>query len=147
MNTGVGNKIVLRGYQYDPIIAVGNDGVLQVSAGEPCDGNLPPLIPQPDSPNQGASSAASKYVNWGLASMFIGSKSALAGSTLAFGMMVGLLPSTFTVMAQSDVVSECDLAPIEVEIYVDTLVEELVQMEYKTGDFEICPPESKSHPN
>ena len=86
-----------------------------------------------------------------LASMLMGSKNALAGSTLALSMTVGLLSSAPTAMAAghlgNDVVSECDLVPIEVEIYVDAMADEIVQMEYKTGEFEVCPPESKYNEN
>lgn len=143
LNTGVGNKIVLRGYEYEPIISEADDGVLAISTGDPCDG-APPLIPDPDSPNTDESStAASTYLGWGLASMFLSSRSALAGSTLALGMTVGFLSSAPTALAEQSTISECDLAPIEVEIYVDTMASEIVQMEYQTGDFEICPPESK----
>jgi hypothetical protein len=152
LNTGVGNKIVFRGYKYDPVIAEGADGVLQVSAGEPCeevedpmegDNMNPPLNPDPGTPPGGESAGAAQYLGWGLASMLMGTRSALAGSTLALGMTVGMLSSAPMAMAQNDVVSECDLAPIEVEIYVDTMSGELVQMEYKTGDYEVCPTESK----
>lgn len=143
MNTGVGNKIVLRGYQYEPIISEAGNGVLEISSGDPCDGT-PPLIPNPNSPNNDESSAAATYLGWGLVGMFLHGRTALTGSTLALGMTVGLLSSapTGALAQQNNVVSECDLAPIEVEIYVDTMASEIVQMEYQTGDYETCPPES-----
>lgn len=145
LNTGVGNKIVLRGYDYQPTIEESMDGTLQVSLGEPCDSSVqtPPedgaggVNPEPEGPNLG-SGAAAKYLSWGL-SAFVGQKSAVAGSALALGLTAGFLPSA----TAQDVVSECDLAPIEVEIFVDAMADELVQMQYKTGDFEVCPPESK----
>jgi hypothetical protein len=147
LNTGVGNKIVLRGYLYDPVIEEGEGGVLQVSAGGPCEDPPEGLNPDPDPPGDGddpeSSAGTAQYLGWGLASMLMGTRSALAGSTLALGMTVGFLSSAPTAMAQTDIISECELAPIEVEIYVDTMASELVQMAYKTGDYEVCPTESK----
>jgi hypothetical protein len=59
-------------------------------------------------------------------------------------MTVGLMSSSApTALAQQDVIAECELVPIEVEIYVDAMVDEIVQMEYQTGEFEMCPPESR----
>ncbi|KAL3941693.1 MAG: hypothetical protein SGARI_000515, partial [Bacillariaceae sp.] len=84
------------------------------------------------------------YLGWGLTAL-VGHKNALAGSTLAMGMTVGLLSSSApTAMAQQeDVIAECDLVPIEVEIYVDAMADEIVQAQYQTGEFEACPAESK----
>jgi hypothetical protein len=139
----------LRGYKYEPIVSENEDGVLEVSVGEPCDGSGFAPIPDPDAPDLNESSSAasvSKLLGWGLAAL-VGRNNALAGSTLAMGMTVGLLSSSApTVVAQQeDIIAECDLVPIEVEIYVDSMADELVQMEYQTGEFEICPPESKSY--
>ena len=132
---------MLRGYQYEPLITEPGNGVLEISTGDPCDG-FPPLIPIPNSPDLDESSAAATYLGWGLASMFMNSRSALAGSTLALGLTVGFMSSAPMALAEQSTISECDLAPIEVEIYVDTLASEIVQMEYQTGDYETCPPES-----
>lgn len=148
MNTGVGNKIVLRGYGYEPIVNEAEDGTIQISTGQPCDGEeAGPLIPDPEDPQLGdAASSLTNYIGWGLAAM-VGQKSALAGSTLALSMTVGFMSSAApTAMAQQEVViAECELAPIEVEIFVDAMADEIIQQQFQTGEFESCPPESKFH--
>jgi hypothetical protein len=42
-----------------------------------------------------------------------------------------------------DTTAECSVVPVDVEIYVDVMIEDLVNMKYKAGKYEECPPESK----
>ena len=72
------------------------------------------------------------------------------GFVLPFGLMVSsLAPKAFA----QDTIAACDLVPIVVEIYLDTdtdgsvstgtNVTDIVTQAFKTGDYEVCPPESK----
>eukprot|EP00934_Nitzschia_sp_Nitz4_P000700 Nitzschia sp. Nitz4//scaffold21_size171442//127911//130441//NITZ4_002182-RA/size171442-augustus-gene-0.207-mRNA-1//-1//CDS//3329542474//700//frame0 len=141
LNTGVGNKIILKNYEYEPVIQEGLDGSLQISLGEPCDTDSETGSPT-GSPTEGDNSSAASYLGWGLASMFMGQKSAIAGSTLALAMAVGFMSSAPVAMAD-DVISSCELAPIEVEIYIDASSEEIVSIDQKAGQYMECPPETQ----
>lgn len=148
-NSGVGNKVIFKGFSKTPIVGM-DDGVLTVSAGENCasDDTLDP----PDNPDGEATSSAAKAVNFlGIALSFLSGQS--AGTSIvsagAFAFAFSLLEFSQPVLADGTV-SECDLDPIEVEIYVDTTADEIVMREAKSGDFEVCPPESlywKHHPD
>ena len=169
MNAGMGNKIVLSGYDYDPVIEESlSDGIIQVSTGEACGLVTPPGGGEStdaevlDADISGASSQSfaptsslAKYLGWGMAAGLAGLNGGGQSSQLALSAVVlsaPLLssPSSAGVMAQDIISTECELAPIEVEIFVDTDVpivdmdaESQINMEYQTGEFEVCPPESK----
>ena len=133
---GMGNKVILKGYDKMPMIET-EFGQVTVSAGEACDS-----IAKPEGE---ATSSASKLL--GLALPFLlGTSSGGIGSGLAFGLASGLLGHA---IVDAQTTSECDVVPIEVDIYVDATADEIVMRSVQSGDFEICPPESfywKHHP-
>lgn len=131
MNTGAGNKVVLSGYDVKPEVEVVGD-VITVSAGDPCvpDSGDPP----PDS------SAIKQFLGLSVPLVFghfAGPGSALV-STLAF--------VTFSAGFAQAQTAECELVPIEVEIFVDSTGDgdpsDLIAMEMQTGQYNPCPPES-----
>ena len=148
-NTGVGNKIVLKGFLVEPIIEV-VDGVVTVTAGEPCDGAVEITKTTEDSEeNKGpvldgetafASSAVTQFL--GMSVPFLYGRSAGVGSTLF--TVLALTSSVSPLAFAQNVVSECDLVPIEVDIFMDTSddASATVAMETQTGQFNTCPPES-----
>lgn len=115
-----GNKIVLKGYEVEPIVEVTEDGI-SVSAGPPCGatggGDTPTDAPVGGGDTSGA------YVALGAASLFSKNAFALTLATLFF-------TSPFVA---ADVCSN----EISIEIYTD--VNSLIEEEFKTGE---CPTES-----
>jgi hypothetical protein len=116
----MGNKIVLKGFTKTPLVEIVDD-VVTISAGEPCEAS--PLV------------GSAAYMAMGLPFVFGRSTTGVLGSTL-----IGMTLMSQSVKAQS---SECSIVPIEVEIYVDASSDEIVMRQAKSGDFEVCPPESK----
>jgi hypothetical protein len=135
-NMGMGNKIILKGYEKMPVIET-EVGQVTVRAGEACDSVT---VPEGE-----ATSSASKLLGFALP-FLLGTTSGGIGSGLAFGLAGGLLGHA---MVDAQTTSECALVPIEVDIYVDATADEIVMRSVQGGDFEICPPESlywKHHP-
>jgi hypothetical protein len=135
---GIGNKIVLKGYGKMPMIETAV-GQVTVTAGEACDS-----VAQP--PADETTSSASKLLGFALP-FLLGTTSGGIGSGLALGLAGGLLGHA---MVDAQTTSECDIVPIEVDIYVDASADEIVMRSVLSGDFEICPPESmyfKHHPS
>lgn len=136
----MGNKVVLKGFDSTPIIEE-IDGSLVVKPGDPCGKAAPP-----GNETETEESMAAMATTFGLSFLFgrHGYIGAL-GTTLLLTSFMG----SSTVSAQDAV--ECQLLPIEVEIYVDSLpVNEQVMKDFQSGDFEVCPPEStywKHHPD
>jgi hypothetical protein len=157
LNTGVGNKVILSGYDYEPVVAMSEDGmVVRVSAGTPC--GLTGPGDQPDGttesgddtedPTTGggeeesSSSSATKLLSFGIPMVLGGQKTGLVSAMTAFTML-SLSSSFLPQVVGQDIVSECELVPIEVEIYVDALADDIVNAAYKTGsEYEACPPET-----
>jgi hypothetical protein len=133
---GMGNKIILKGYRKMPMIAT-EVGSMMVSAGEPCGDEV--------KPEGEATSSATRILRFALP-FLLGTTSGGISSGLAFGLAGGLLGHA---MVNAQTTAECELAPIEVDIYVDASSDEIVMRSVQSGDFEICPPESfywKHHP-
>lgn len=124
-NTGQGNKIVLRGFEAQPVIEEIDDTIV-IKAGSPCKETGTPAD-DPTTPTAATS-------------MAVGGLSMLLGRS-AIPMLMGLTFLGHSAYAQNAV--ECQLLPIQVEIYVDATVDELVMRDFQSGDFEVCPPESK----
>lgn len=131
-NTGAGNKIVLKGFEREPIVNI-NDGVVTISAGEPCD---PTDGGSGDAPTDTPPEESSAMLAMGLPFLFGRSTASVIGSSL-----LGLSLMSRSTHAQTT--AECQIAPIEVEIYVDATADEIVMRESQSGNFETCPPESK----
>lgn len=124
VNTGVGNKVVLKNYgDYKLDIAQG-DGFIEISRGEACD-NSP--------------STAAMSMLFGAPMLFHKS-----GMSLMTTMAMGLALFGPTAFADT---AECSSVPIEVEIYVDAMVEDIVNKKFKAGEYNECSPESKSIPS
>lgn len=113
---------MLKEFDREPIVNV-NDGVISVSAGATCE----------DSTAAPMDSAAMLAV--GLPFLFGHSTAGVIGSSL-----MGLALMGRSSNAQST--SECEIVPIEVDIYVDAMADEIVMRDAQSGDFEVCPPES-----
>ena len=61
--------------------------------------------------------------------------------TTAMAVTAGI--AAFGLGVQAQTAAECSSVPIEVDIYVDAMVEEIVNKMYKAGEYDYCPPESK----
>jgi hypothetical protein len=114
-----GNKIVLKGYEVEPIVEVTDDGIT-VSAGAPCDGGV--AVPPVDDSESGDDSS-SAYVALGVASMFSKNAFALTLATLFFT----------TPFAAGQACSN----EISIEIYTD--INSLIADDFNLGE---CPTES-----
>jgi hypothetical protein len=125
----MGNKIVLKGFSTEPVVSI-VDGVVTVSAGEPCDGTAPTSPTAPTAPTESAA-----YMAMGLPFLFGRSAAGVLGSSLVGMTLLGRGASAQT--------AACQIAPIEVDIYVDASSDEIVMREAQSGNFEVCPPESK----
>jgi hypothetical protein len=125
---GLGNKIILKGYERMPVIA-SEVGSMMVTAGEACEDAVVPTK---------STSSATRLLGFALP-FLLGSTSGGVGSGLAFGLAGGLLGHA---MVDAQSTQECELAPIEVDIYVDASSDEIIMRTVQSGDFEICPPES-----
>lgn len=136
--TGQGNKIVLKGYDYEPEVDVGSD-MITISAGSPCkdDGDV-----GGDVPDDGGGAAFSAAAGLGVTSLFSKNAIALGLATLAFS-------APYASAAAHGCANE-----IIIEIYTDaapvapsTDLEAYVEEEFKIGE---CPTESmwwKHHPS
>jgi hypothetical protein len=134
-NYGLGNKIVLKGYEVMPMVA-SEVGSMTVSAGEACDGAAP---------NPTSTSSAARFLGFALP-FLLGTTSGGVGSGIALGLAGGMLGQA---MVDAQTTQECELAPIAVDIYIDASSDEIVMRAAQSGDFEMCPPESlywKHHP-
>lgn len=122
VNTGVGNKVVLKNYgDYELDIEQG-DGFIEIARGDPCD-NSP-------------SAAAAMSMFFGVPMLF-----QKGGMSLMTTMAMGLALFGPTAFADT---AECSSVPIEVEIYVDAMIEDIVNRKFKAGEYNECSPESKS---
>lgn len=117
VSSSQGNKIVLKGYEVEPIVEVTDDGIT-ISAGAPCEASVPPG----DGTDSGDDSS-SAYVALGVASMFSKNAFALTLATLFFT----------TPFAAAETCSN----EISIEIYTD--VNSLIEDDFKLG---VCPTES-----
>ena len=138
------------------------DGIISVAAGDPCeeidmpDSSGTDTTPEePEDPvtisktpegEEGAlkSSAVRNFL--GLSVPLLVGRSMGISSGVGSALMTTLAltsSSTPWVHAQEMVASECEIVPIEVDIYVDSTADEIVMMGAQSGDFEVCPPESK----
>jgi hypothetical protein len=142
----MGNKVVLKGYGKMPMVeTVGS--TLSVAAGNGCEEETS----GGDSPGTEESSATSlnQVIGFTLPFLF-GTSARLPAATVAVAMATGFLGASPFASAQVSVTTECQLAPIDVEIYIDATSDEIVMQNSKSGDFEVCPPESlywKHHPD
>ena len=107
------------------------NGKLVVSAGDSCTA--------PVDTGSGASSLTTAAA-MGVPLLF-GGAARMPAVTMVAAAATGLLSTLPQANAQT--VSECETATIEVEIYLDTTADEIVMREAQSGDFEVCPPESK----
>lgn len=132
-----------------PIVEEKEGGVLSVSAGDLCETVPSEGTKEPDSSTTSFTTALALALP-----VLVGRNSGLSGYTVAgLGLATwGAFSSPSFAQAQaldgggSDAVDACDVVPIDVEIYVaatSASSDELVMREYNSGDFEICPPESK----
>lgn len=160
LNTGVGNKIVLKGFSVEPLVEV-DDGAVTITAGDPCDPGTTVVersgtVEEAESP-QGAEEKGSLEDELVLlTSGAAGMKHSVALSVpLVVGRVFDASPalSLFTALALTSAfsatgvaaqdTSSCGLLPIEVDIFVDTAdADDIVAMETQTGQYGTCPPES-----
>jgi hypothetical protein len=147
-NTGGGNKVVLKGYGKMPMIDyVGSS--LSVAAGVGCE---TPDVDVPGTDTEDPSSAATtlnQVIGFTLPFLF-GSSVRLPTATVAVAMATGFLAASPMASAQVTTTTECQLAPIDVEIYIDATSNEIVMQNSQSGNFEVCPPETlywKHHPD
>lgn len=132
----MGNKIVLKNFEREPVV-VETETSIEIKQGDPCKDEGTPT--DPSEPTDPSPSAASRALAFGI--------------PLAMGQIFGL-PTTamaltagvaaFGLGAQAQNTAECSSVPIEVDIYVDATVEEIVNKMYKAGEYNECPAESKS---
>jgi hypothetical protein len=141
-STGESNKVVLRGFSREPMVVM-EGGVLTVSAGEPCDGSAPTADDSAGVPTTGTSSASAAFafLNFGLP-IFLGRG---VSSGVGSALLTTLALSASAPFAGAQETAACESVPIEVDIYVGGAANELVMREAQSGDFEVCPPESKSN--
>ena len=138
----------MKGFLVEPIIEV-VDGIVTVTAGEPCDGaveitkkttdseeNKSPIL---DEETAITSSAMRQFL--GFSVPFLYGRSTGVGSALLTFLA---LTSSVSPLSLAQDVSECNLVPIEVDIFMDTTgdASATVAMETQTGQFNTCPPES-----
>jgi len=117
------------------------DGTMSITAGESC--IEAPIVETPVETE--TASSATKLLQY--APLFFGMRYGGVTGSLSIVLTAAFMGKT--VMADT-VVSACDLVPIEVEIYVDITANELVMQEVKSGDYDVCPPETlywKHHPS
>lgn len=138
---------MLKGFLVEPIIEV-VDGVVTVTAGEPCDGTVS-ITKNAEDSEEGktildgestfASSAMTQFLGFSVPFLF--GRSAGVGSAL---FTVLAMTSSVSPWAIAQDVSECGLVPIEVDIFMDTADDPsaTIAMETQTGQFNTCPPES-----
>ena len=141
------------------------DGTISVAAGEPCEEIVLPdssgtdtTPEEPEEPDDSVtisktpeeedgalkSSAVKNFLGLSVPLLFGRSMGISGGVGSALITTLALTSSsTPWVHAQEMVASECEIVPIEVDIYVDATADEIVMMEAQSGDFEVCPPESK----
>jgi hypothetical protein len=140
--------VVLKGYGKKPILFYAGTS-LSVAAGVGCETSG---VDVPDTDTEEPSSAATtlnQVIGITLPFLF-GSSLHLPTATVAVAMATGFLGAIPFASAQSSVTTFCQLAPIDVEIYIDATSDEIVMQNSKSGDFEVCPPESlywKHHPD
>lgn len=151
---GEGNKIVLRGFSRSPIFDMA-DGVLSITAGEPCeetgeggDPTVPaPSEPAPTSPGAPSpSSSANSFQNLlgaSFVSFFMGRSTLTASTVLGSAVLMALSSGSPMMAGAQEASNGCDLEPIEVEIYLESNPNSIVMRQVQSGDFEVCPPESK----
>jgi hypothetical protein len=113
-----GNKIVLKGYEVEPIVEITDDGIT-ISAGAPCEVAVPP-----GGGSEPSDDSSSAYVALGVASMFSRNAFALTMATLFF---------TTPFAAAAETCSN----EISIEIYTD--INSLIEDDFKLGE---CPTES-----
>ena len=126
VNEGQGNKIVLKNFSREPVV-VETATYIEIKQGDPCDADT-------DAPP----SAANQALAFGIP-FVMGQVLGLPTTAVAF--TAGMAAFGWGVQAQAT--SECASVPIEVEIYVEATVEEVVNKMYNAGTYEDCPPESK----
>ena len=140
------------------------DGTISVAAGEPCEEMVMPdespevdkEVEEPEDSVQisktaegdevAKSSAVKNFLGLSVPLLFGRSMGISGGVGSALITTLALTSSSATPWAHAQdlgVESECEIVPIEVDIYVDTTADEIVMMEAQSGDFEVCPPESK----
>lgn len=150
MNTGVGNKVVLKGFAVEPVVEVA-DGVVTVTAGEPCEDlvSITKSEPEEKSPivdgetefefPSAAAGGMKQFLGFSLP-FLVGRSSMTTGAALFTTLALTSSSAPF-VGAQE---AACDLAPIEVDIFMDTEAtpSDMVAMEAQTGQYNMCPPES-----
>jgi hypothetical protein len=155
-NTGVGNKVVLRGFTRMPEIVEEDGNVLAVKAGEPCsvDGGLDTGgdVEGGDGGNvgegAGSSSATSSMKQLLTFSMpflmgrSIGISGGVGSALLTTLALTSSSSRSFVHAQSSTVTAECESVPIEVDIYVDSTAADIVMMNSKSGTFEVCPTET-----
>jgi len=129
VNTGVGNKIVLKSFEFEPVIEYFGE-TMSVTAGASCAEVVPVETEAP--------SSASKLLNY--APLLFGLRYGGVTGSISIALTAAFMGKS--VMADKVSVLACDLVPIEVEIYVDTAVNDLVMKDVKSGSFDICPPET-----
>lgn len=151
-NTGEGNKIVLRGYSREPIVEEEGE-YLSIRAGEPCGGSSVTdngdSTSSVDSPNGGGdgststtgdsgatASSATKLAGFGLPLLFggrSGSVGVVGSSLLAMAFSTTMMSPM--VSGQDITTAECEIVPIEVDIFVVRKLSLLQQIEFITFSF------------
>jgi hypothetical protein len=133
LNTGVGNKIVLKNYANQPVITETATSI-EIAQGEGCGGGTGGST----DPSEDPPSAATRALAFGIPMLF--------GNMMGFSPMATAVAAGFTAFAPTafaQTTAECQSVPIEVEIYVDAMVEEIVNKMYQAGEYNPCPAESK----
>jgi hypothetical protein len=136
-DSSVGNKVIFKSFTRMPVVKE-VDGILSVTAGDSCAGTA-----------AGTSAASMLTSSLGFAvPMLCGLGAGLSATTVATAAALGgFLANAPSALAQT---AECEIVPIEVEIYTNTTSDEIVMLEVKGGDYDECPPESlywKHHPD
>lgn len=139
---GTGNKVVLKNYKRMPMVT-DEGGVIAISAGDSCE-DLGPDDVKTVAPSSGNAigHALAFAIPVALSATGIPGYAAAALGFLSLGA-IGKFPLTEAQPGFVDETTACNLVPIEVEIYVDASVNELVMRGAQSGDFEACPPESR----
>jgi hypothetical protein len=130
--------------------------MISITAGGPCDGVtvVEKVVDKSGSANNNKGSELEDGI-W-VETFSSSAVSSLFGVSLPllFGRSVGISSALITTLAltmssssssaqQADVPA-CEPLSIVVDIYVDTTADDIVMMNSQSGNYEVCPPESKS---
>ena len=130
----MGNKIVLKGYSVQPVVTE-TDSTIEIAQGEPCG--------EGDGTDRAPSAATRMATAFGFP-MFVTMMGTTTSPKMGAVAATAVTAAWMAPSAWAQTTAECSSVPIEVEIYVDATVEEVVNKMYNAGEFDPCPAESKS---